>query len=289
MLDLLGFEFMRNALLAGILASIACGIIGTYVVVNRIVFISGGIAHAAYGGVGLAFFLGLAPIVGILAFSLITALIMAAVSIKAKHRADTIIGVLWAMGMALGVILVDLSPGYNADLMSYLFGSILTVPVSDLWMMLGMNLVIALIVGYFYHDLLAMSFDEEFARVRGIPVRMLYYLLMAMIALCVVMIIQVVGLILVIALLTIPPYITEKFTKTLAAMMFWSVVLNLIFTIGGLLLSYRFNLTSGASIIMAASAGFFIALIVEWFGDRRREARYSKKPAGAVQGEAGRV
>ena len=123
MLEALQFEFMRNALLAGLLASIACGVIGTFVVVNRIVFISGGIAHAAYGGIGLAFFFGFSPTIGILGFSLLVSVVMAAVSLKTRHRADTIIGVLWAMGMALGVVLVDLTPGYNVDLMSFSLGA----------------------------------------------------------------------------------------------------------------------------------------------------------------------
>ena len=198
MIEALSFEFMRNALLAGLLASLVCGVVGTFVVVNRIVFVSGGIAHAAYGGVGLAFFLGLAPLAGILGFTLAVALVMAAVTLKAKHRADTVIGVLWAVGMALGVILVDLTPGYKADLMSYLFGSILAVPASMLWMMLGVAVLVLLYTGYFYYDLAAMSYDEEFAIIRGIPVKPLYYGLTVLIALSVVMLIQVVGLILVI-------------------------------------------------------------------------------------------
>ena len=269
MLEALSFEFMRNAVLAGILAGVACGIIGSLVVVNRIVFISGGIAHAAYGGVGLAFFLGVAPLWGILGFSVGAAAVMAGVSLKAKHRADTIIGVLWAAGMAVGVILVDLSPGYNVDLMSYLFGSILTVPSSDLWVMLGINCFVILSVWYFYHDLTALSFDEEFARVRGAPVTGLYFLLMIMIALSVVMIIQVVGLILLIALLTIPPYIAEGYAKSLKGMMFISILLNLVFTVIGLWLSYKFDLTSGPAIILTATTAFFISLVVELL--RRRK------------------
>ncbi|MFC1821873.1 metal ABC transporter permease [Thermodesulfobacteriota bacterium] len=270
MVDILQFEFMRNALLAGFLASIACGVIGSLVVVNRIVFISGGIAHAAYGGVGLAFFLGLPPILGILGFSLLAAIIMAAVSLRAKHRADTIIGVLWALGMALGVLLIDLTPGYNVDLMSYLFGSILAVPASDLWLMLILDGFILLIVSYFFHDLAAMSYDEEFAQARGVPVKKLYFLLLAMIALSVVMIIQVVGLILLIALLTIPPYIAEKFSVSLAGMMFYSVILNLFFTATGLWLSFVFDLTSGASIILVGGLCFFIVILLEHSGLKRR-------------------
>ncbi len=270
MLEALQFEFMRNALLAGLLASIMCGVIGTFVVVNRIVFISGGIAHAAYGGIGLAFFFGFSYLMGILGFSLLVAAIMAAVSLKTRQRADTIIGVLWAVGMALGVILLDLTPGYNVDLMSYLFGSILTVPTSDLWLMLIIDGLVVLTVSYFYHDLVSLSYDEEFARVRGVPTKILYFLLMAMIALSVVMVIQVVGLILVIALLTIPPYISEKFCGSLLGMMFYSVLLNLFFTTVGLWFSYTFNLTSGASIIMVAATCFFISILLERLRPKRR-------------------
>ena len=269
MLEVLQFEFMRNALLAGLLASIMCGVIGTFVVVNRIVFISGGIAHAAYGGIGLAFFFGFSYLMGILGFSLLVAAIMAAVSLKTRQRADTIIGVLWAVGMALGVILLDLTPGYNVDLMSYLFGSILTVPTSDLWLMLIIDGLVVLTVSYFYHDLVSLSYDEEFARVRGVPTKILYFLLMAMIALSVVMVIQVVGLILVIALLTIPPYISEKFSGSLLEMMFYSVLLNVFFTTVGLWLSYSFNLTSGASIIMVAATCFFISILLERLRPKR--------------------
>ena len=263
MIEALQFEFMRNALMAGLLASIMCGIIGTLVVVNRMVFLSGGIAHAAYGGIGLAFFFGFSYLWGIMGFALLMAVIMAAISIKNKQRADTIIGVLWAVGMALGVILLDMTPGYNVDLMSYLFGSILTVPTSDLWFMLLLDGVVLLFVGYFYHDLLSFSYDEEFAQVRGVPVRFLYFLLIAMIALSVVMVIRVVGLILVIALLTIPPYIAEKHAGSLARMMIYSVFLNMFFTFTGLLLSYHLDLTSGAAIIMVAALCFFISLLVQ--------------------------
>jgi zinc transport system permease protein len=260
-IEALQLEFMRNALLAGFLASIMCGVVGTLVVVNRIVFISGGIAHAAYGGIGLAFFFGFPYLWGITGFALLMAAIMASVSLRAKERADTVIGVLWAVGMALGVILLDLTPGYNVDLMSYLFGSILSVPTSDLWLMLMLDCLVLCFVGYYYHDLVSLSYDEEFARVRGVRVQFLYFFLIATIALLVVMIIQVVGLILVIALLTIPPYIAEKMAGSLSRMMLYSVLLNILFTFLGLWLSYLFNLTSGASIIMVAAVFFFISIL----------------------------
>jgi len=261
MIEVLQFEFMRNALLAGLLASIICGVIGTFVVVNRIVFISGGIAHASYGGIGLAFYFGFSYLIGVLGFSLLIAFIMAFISIRAKHRVDTFIGVIWAVGMALGVILLDLTPGYHVDLMSYLFGSILTVPSSDLWLMTNLVGLIIIIVGYFYQDFVSLSYDDEFARIRGVRVKLLYFLLIAMIALTVVMVIRVVGLILIIALLTIPPYISEKLSGSIFQMMIYSVCLNILFISIGLGLAYAFNLTSGATIIMVAAAGFFLSLI----------------------------
>ena len=263
MLEALQFEFMQNALIAGLLASVICGVMGTMVVVNRIVFLSGGIAHAAFGGIGLAFFFGWPYLVGTIGFSVIAALVMALVTLKAKHRADTIIGVIWAIGMAIGILLLDLTPGYNVDLMSYLFGSILTVPDSDIWMMVGVAAVIFGVVTYFYNDYLALSYDEEFAQIRGVRVNTLYVLMIVMLALGVVMIIQVVGLILVIALMTIPPYIAEKYSKSLVSMMVLSSMLSALFTVIGLWLSYVFNLTSGASIIIVAGVGFLISLGLE--------------------------
>ena len=283
-----GFGSDRSAIRLGfraarLLASLICGIIGTLVVVNRIVFLAGGIAHAAYGGIGLAFFLGIPHIYGTVGFSLLVAVAMAAVTLKAKIRSDTIIGVLWAVGMALGVLLLDLTPGYNVDLMSYLFGSILTVPKSDLWAMLAMSIIVVVTVGFFYNDLLAMSYDEEFARLRGVPVKLLYFLLIGMIALTVVMIIRVVGLILVIALLTIPPYIAEKYAGSLAIMMVLSALLSAVFTLTGLWLSYAYNLTSGATIIMVSAAGFFISLVLPGLRSRHTAWRSGSTENGWIQ------
>jgi zinc transport system permease protein len=261
MFEALQLEFIRNALAAGILVSLVCGVIGTLVVVNRIVFLAGGIAHAAYGGIGLAFFMGWPYVAGTLGVSVVSAGIMAAVTLKARHRVDAMVGVIWAVGMAIGVILLDLTPGYNADLMSYLFGSILAVPASDLWQMGAIGAGVVITVTFYYNDFLAMSYDDEFARLRRVPVTFLYCLLLVMIALTVVMIIRVVGLILVIALLTIPPFIAEKFTGSLRAMMVVASLLSCLFTVSGLWLSYLFNLTSGATIILVAAVGFFAAAL----------------------------
>lgn len=261
MLDILQYEFMRHAVAAGLLASIICGVMGTLVVVNRIVFLSGGVAHAAYGGIGMAVYMGWPYLLGTVGFSLAAAMVMAAVSLKAKHRADTIIGVIWALGMACGIILIDLSPGYNVDLMSYLFGSILTVPVQDLRLMMAMGLLIVVLVAVFYKQLLAMSYDEEFARIRGVPVTALYFMLIGLLAITVVLVIQVVGLILVIALLTIPPFIMEKYARSLLQMMIGACCLGILFSVAGLWVSYTFDLTSGAAIILVAGFFFFLSLL----------------------------
>ncbi|RJP78551.1 MAG: metal ABC transporter permease [Desulfobacteraceae bacterium] len=262
MIEALQFEFMRNALIAGLLASIICGIMGTFVVVNRIVFLSGGIAHAAYGGIGLAFYFGWPFLLGTIGFSLAAAMIMAAITLTAKHRADSVIGVIWALGMAFGIILMDITPGYNVDLMSYLFGSILSVPRSDLWIMVGLGLLITALVALYYKNLLAMSYDEEFARIRGVPVKTLYFLLIGMLAVTIVLVIQVVGLILVIALLTIPPLIMEQYAKSLFQMMVGAGIAGALFTVIGLWLSYTCNLTSGASIIMVSGIAYFLSLLI---------------------------
>ncbi|NLE43526.1 MAG: metal ABC transporter permease, partial [Chloroflexi bacterium] len=208
MIAALQYDFMRNALAAGLLVSIACGIVGVFVVVNRIVFISGGIAHAAYGGVGLGYFLNLNPVLSAIAFSVISAVGMGVVQRKTRQRADTIIGVLWAIGMAVGILFIDMTEGYKADLMSYLFGSILAVPSGDLLVMLVLDLIIIALVFLFYKELVAMSFDETFATVQNVPVDAIYLVLLSLIAFTVVMMMRVVGLIMVIAMLTIPAAIS---------------------------------------------------------------------------------
>jgi zinc transport system permease protein len=263
LIEALEFGFMRNALAAGVLVSVACGVIGTFVVVNRIVFISGGIAHAAYGGIGLGYYLKVNPVLGAIVFSLAAALGMGTVQRKTRERADTMIGVMWAIGMALGIIFVDLAAGYKADLMSYLFGSILAVPSSDLLIMLALDAVIVALVVLFYKELLAMSFDETFATVENVPVDAIYLVLVCMIALTVVMMMRVVGLIMVIALLTMPAAISGQFVKDMKRMMVLASILGVIFTTTGLWLSYFLNLTSGATIILVSGAAYLLSLAVK--------------------------
>jgi zinc transport system permease protein len=259
MLEILSFEFMQNALMAALLASVACGVIGTLVVVNRLVFMAGGIAHTAYGGVGLALFFGLPVMPCSIAFTLGAAWLMAAMTYRHEERLDSVVGLLWAGGMALGIILMDLTPGYHVDLMSYLFGSILSVPRFNVWLMLLLVLLILGIIGLGYKKIWVMSFDLEFAKARGINVKGLYFLLLSLVAVTVVLIIQVVGLILVIALLTIPPFLAETQTVSLHRMMGLAVLWSAFFCLGGLLVSYAADISSGASII---AVGVIVALIV---------------------------
>lgn len=250
MLEALQYEFMRNALLAGLLAAVACGIVGVYVVVKKIVFISGGIAHASFGGIGLGYFLGINPIIGALFFALASGLAIGGVTRKTRLPEDTAIGILWAMGMALGVIFIALTPGYAPDLMSYLFGNILTVPFSDILLMLVLDVVIIGIVVALYKEYLILSFDEEYGTAIGMPVEKLYLLMLAMISLTVVVLIRVVGMILVIALLTFPAAMARQFTYNMKKMMLLSVLFGFLFTFAGLWLSYVLRLPSGATIIL---------------------------------------
>ena len=250
MLEMLSLEFMQNALIAAVLVAISCGVMGSYVVVNKIAGTAGGVAHASFTGIGLACFFGFSPMLGALGVALACAFIMGYVTWTKRERADTLINVIWAGGMATGVILTDLTPGYSGDLMSFLFGSILTVPRE---LLLGMTILTAGILAVsiiFFRQFLAISHDAEFARIRGVPVLRLYMLLMAMIACTVVMAVQTVGLILVIALLTIPAYVAESHSRNLKQMMLLACGLSLLLSLAGLILACQLNFTVGPVIIL---------------------------------------
>jgi len=259
MLEIFTYDFMVNAMLASLLASIAAGVIGTYVVVKRIVFISGGISHATYGGIGLGYLLGFNPMFGAIGASIITAGIVSKVSKKKKQSEDMLIGIVWAFGMALGIFFINISEGYAPDLMSYLFGNILLVSGTDLILMTVLNIIVISLVYLNFGKFQAITFDEEFAKSIGINTERIYLLLLVLIALTVVMLIKLVGIVLVIALISIPPAIAIKYVKSLKQMMVVSVLLGMIFTIFGLFISYYLNLTSGASIIFVSVIGYLIS------------------------------
>ena len=262
MIEALSYDFMQNALVAGILVSLISGVIGSLIVVNRMVFLAGGIAHAAYGGIGIAIYGGFSIFLGTSIFAVIAALFMAFVTINQREKVDIFIGLIWAVGMAIGIIFVDLTPGYNVDLMSYLFGSILAVNDEDIYFMSFLFVVVLFVVTYWYRDILAVSYDSEYAALCGINVKFFYTLILVLSGLTVVIAIKVVGLILVIALLTIPIYIAQSISSSLYTMMISSGLIAALFTIVGLWISYTYNLTSGATIILVAALSLILFMLL---------------------------
>jgi len=258
MLDMLNFEFMQNALISGILISIIAGIIGSLIVVNRMVFLAGGIAHTSYGGIGVAVYFGLPIFLGASLFSVMAAFLIAYISLKSKKDINILIALVWATGMAIGIILIDLTPGYNVDLLSYLFGSILAVTSNDITYIFLLLIFIVLIISLFYKDILAVSYDKDYATLRGININFFYTLILVLSSLAIVVAIKIVGLILVIALLTIPVYIAQNVASSLKSMMIISSILSSFFTIFGLIISYNYDLTSGATIILVSTLSLIL-------------------------------
>jgi zinc transport system permease protein len=261
------YEFLQRALLTGLLASIACGVIGTYVVVRRITYIAGAIAHAVLGGLGAARFFEvnygwewLHPLHGAVVAALLPALLIGWVSLRAKQREDTVIGAIWAVGMAIGVLFIFKTQTYNQDLMSYLFGNILMVTPADVWLVGGLDVLVVALAALFYNQFLAVCFDEQFARLRGLHVEAYYLLLLCLTALTVVLLITVVGIILVIALLTLPVAIAGNFARTLLGTMILAAVLSVALTTAGLALSYGPDLPAGATTIVLAGATYLLVL-----------------------------
>ncbi len=264
MLELLTYDFFRNALLAAVLAAVSCGIIGTYIVSKRIVFISGGITHASFGGIGMGYFFGINPILGAAVFAVLSALGIEYASRKTDIREDSAIAILWALGMAIGVIFVYMTPGYAPNLLSYLFGNILTVGSTDLFLLLGLCVIILIFFALQFKNILYIAFDEEYARARRLPVNLIKYIMISLVALTIVFNIRVVGIILVISLLTIPQTIANMFVKRFFNIMVLSVLIALLGTVSGLILSYLFDIPSGAAIIFFLVILFFLARLLRF-------------------------
>jgi zinc transport system permease protein len=256
---ILEYQFLRNAMLAAMLASISCGIIGAYIVARRMVFISGGITHASFGGIGLGYFLGINPLIGALAFSILTALGIRVASRKSLIREDSAIGILWSLGMAIGIIFIFLTPGYAPNLMTFLFGSLLTVSPADLYLMLALAVISLLVFVLFYRVILFVSFDEEYARSHNAPVETVNYLLLILVAMAIVLHIRVAGIILVISYLTIPQTTANLFSKKLSGIIAYSILISFLGSVLGLMASYYFNIPSGATIIFVFVIIFLIA------------------------------
>lgn len=259
MAGIFSYDFVLHAVEAAFLASITCGFIGAYIVARRMVFISGGITHASFGGIGLGYFLGINPIVGAAIFSILSAFGIRLVSKQTDIREDSAIGILWSFGMAVGIIFIYLTPGYAPNLMSYLFGSILTVTPTDLIMMGILSVATVAVFVLFYRTILFISFDEEYARSHNAPVETFNYLMLTLVALVIVLNIRVAGIILVISYLTIPQSTANLFVNDLKKIIIVSMILSFTGSLTGLFLSYYYNIPSGATIIFVFVLIFAIA------------------------------
>ena len=256
-------SFMQYALLACLLASIGCGIIGTYVVVKRIGFLAGGIAHSVLAGMGIAIFLQASPITGAVIAALASGILIGWINLHLRQHEDILVATFWSMGMAIGILFISRVPGYNIDLMSYLFGNILLVSERDLYLMLVLDMVIVMLVFLFYRQFMAAAFDEEFARLRGLNVEFFYILLLCTVALTVVLLIQVVGLILVLALLILPAAIAAQFADSILRMMVLAVIISAVITTTGLVISYVPDLPSGSTIIILAGGVYIVTMTAQ--------------------------
>lgn len=270
MLDILGYTFMQRALIASALIGVVCAVIGVYVVLKGLSFIGAGIAHASFGGVALGFLLGVNPVLTSIAFCLATAWGIGFVSRKGEVKEDTAVGIFFASTMAFGILLIGLMRGYNVDLFGYLFGSVLAVTATDLWISGLLGLIVLAVVFLFYKELLFISFDPEMAEATGLPVTRLYFLLISLIALTVVLSIKVVGIILVSALIVIPAAAAYQLADDFRPMMALAVAIGVGSAVAGLFLSYGLNTASGATIVLIATLVFFLATAVS---PRRRRLR----------------
>ncbi|MEI7672338.1 MAG: metal ABC transporter permease [Syntrophales bacterium] len=267
--EILSYEFMQNAILVGIMASIVCGVIGPFIVTRRMVFISGGLSHTAFGGLGIAYWLGIRPLFGAMAFVLAAAVLIGRQEEKSLSRNDLFIGILWAVGVAIGIFFIHMTPGYAPDLMSFLFGNILTVPRTDVLITLLLTLIVTGAVFVYYNGFVAIALDEEYARARRLPVAALKMGLMILTALSIVMLIQVVGILLVIALLTIPVAIASELVQNFRRIMLLSILCGIFISLSGLMASYFIEFPSGASIILIGGALLGVVKGVKRFTDRR--------------------
>lgn len=251
-MSILEYTFFQNALIGSLLASILCGFIGTYIVTRRLVFISGGITHASFGGIGLGVFFGISPILSAMAFAVLSACGVQWMSHRGDVREDSAIAVFWTFGMSVGIICCFLTPGFMPDLPSFLFGSILTIGTADLWLLGALTLVVALLFTFFFRPILSVAFDSCFARSQHLPVTFIEYLMMALIAMTIVSTLRMVGIVLAISLLTIPQMTANLFTYSFKRMIALSIVFGWIDCLSGLAISYVLNVPSGASIIFVS-------------------------------------
>ncbi len=276
---LFGYQYFVNALLAAVLTSISCGLVGTYIVSRRIVFISGGVTHSSFGGIGLAWFMGFNPILGAAFFAVLTGLGIEHFTRKANIRNDSVIGMLWSLGMAIGIVFIYLTPGYAPNLMNYLFGSILTVTPADLIMLACLSVLLILFFVFFYRHILFIAFDEDFAITMKKGAGMFSYMLIVLVALTIVLNIKIAGIILLLSLLTIPQNAANLFTRDFKRIIIYSVLIGFIGAFSGLLISYYLNIPSGATIILSLALLYVVLRSIRFLRNK-----YAMKKMLAVPG-----
>ncbi|WP_104696834.1 MULTISPECIES: metal ABC transporter permease [unclassified Helicobacter] len=256
------YPFLFNAFCASLLISLCAGIIGSLVVSSKSVFLTGGVAHSAFGGVGIALFFGFSTMLGASLIAILMALLMAYVTLKHKNSLDSYIAALWAFGMAIGVICIDLSKGYGSDLSSYLFGSIIAVSTQDLIIIAFFDCFLILFISIFYTEVLSIFYDREFCQLKNINTTLFLVIMFILMSLGVVMSMSVAGLILVISILSIPAYIASFFALSLKTQMILSSIFSLIFIWSGFGISYAFDLSIGACVvIVSVCALFFLSMV----------------------------
>ena len=262
-MNIIEYVFFQNALLGSLLASILCGIIGTYIVTRRLVFISGGITHASFGGIGIGVFSGINPILSAMVFAVLSACGVEWLSKRSDVREDSAIAVFWTLGMSVGIICCFLTPGFMPDLPSFLFGSILTIGTADLWLLGNLTAIVVATFSFFCRQIVSVAFDSIFARSQHLPVTLIEYFMMALIAMTIVSTLRMVGIVLAISLLTIPQMTANLFTFSFRRRIILSIAIGWADCLIGLAISYQLNVPSGASIIFVGVIVYAIAKTIK--------------------------
>ncbi|MEA1876550.1 MAG: metal ABC transporter permease [Bacteroidota bacterium] len=270
MIEFFSYGFINNAILTALIGSVSCGLIGTYIVSKRLVFITGGITHASFGGLGIGYFLGIPPLLGAGIFGSLAALVVESLSAKKKVRVDSAIAMAWSFGMATGIIFIFITPGYAPNLMSYLFGSILTVSSMDIWIMLILMVIILTMFLLFFRQIQFIAFDGDYARSLGVKVNLLNYVMIILVALTAVLYIRVAGIILVLSLLTVPQNLAMLLTNNFKKILYLSIIFGFIGSLSGLVMAWFLDIPSGAAIIFTLVLEYIIGSIAVKIGNFKK-------------------
>ena len=272
-IDILRYDYLANALLAAILAGITCGIVGTYIVSRRMVFLCGGITHASFGGLGIAFYLGLNPILGASIFAILSALGIEWASDRGRMREDSAIGIIWSIGMAIGALFMSITPGYTSgDLASYMFGSIITVTQQDIILLAIITTLCVMEAIFFSRPIMYIAFDRSFSTSQGIATRLISYAMSMVVAITIVLAIRIMGIVLLLSLFTIPVVVANSFTKSYTAITFWASIIGVLGAVVGLVVSYNWEVPPGVSIIFSLTIALFGAKLLSLRSKKKQNA-----------------